>query len=244
MFTSCFFGRTEWNRTVYFIRRIFLRWAAARHTQLFLLFLSNRLKSATKTQHEIIYCYILPASLSWTGWQVNRGSLFTHLHIGVWKPNATAFKHDSSPENDHSVIIYSPKLHDFPSSVECKNRPFLECQCCSFPFDERAYEWRHLRFKMTKEHHKIIRTVHLILLNSSDNYDAFFPISELKCLHSHPYSLYGNIYFMYSKSASVALEYSAWLKITTVMMLLFFCFSLYPCSLHQIYISLYSKSKR
>lgn len=63
----------------------------------------------------------------------------------------------------------------------------------------------------------------------------FFPISELKCLHSHPYSLYGKYIFMYSKSASVDLEYSAWFKSTTVMMLLcsFFFY------MHVHYIKIY-----
>ncbi len=108
---------------------------------------------------------------------------------------------------------------------------------CSFTFNLSAYEWKHLRFKMTKEHHKIIITVvHLILLNSYDNYDTFFPISELKCLHSYPYSLYGKYIFMYSKSASVDLEYSAWLKWTTVMMLFFFLASVY---IHVHYIKIY-----
>ncbi len=102
MFTSCFFGRTEWNRTVYFIRRIFLRWAAARHTQLFLLFLSTRLKKEEKNppwDHLLLHSLCFSFLDGLTG---ESGGGYLHIyttifpfpwHIRVWKPNATALKH-------------------------------------------------------------------------------------------------------------------------------------------------------
>jgi len=80
MCTSCFFGRTEWNRTVYFIR-----WAAARHTQLFLLFLSNRLKKKHTGSHTHTHTH-------------------THAHLFLLNPNPlgnkTHFNMDTFVQNE------------------------------------------------------------------------------------------------------------------------------------------------
>lgn len=147
MFTSCFFGRTEWNRTVYFIRRIFLRWAAARHTQLFLLFLSTRLKKEPKkpTMRSFTATFSL---LLFPGradrWI--RGSLFTHLHnhfsISLTYQSLKTKRNSSETQNFtytllkwqftwkwsfcHHLFTFNadPKLYDFLPSVECKTRHF------------------------------------------------------------------------------------------------------------------------
>lgn len=109
MFASTWdFGRTEWNLTVYFIRsrtgRFFpetsqqRRWAAARHSQLFLLFLFTRLKKKkdpknTPWDHLQLHSLCVSFLDALTG---ESGSecdcLLTHLHKHWLFPWCTANK--------------------------------------------------------------------------------------------------------------------------------------------------------
>lgn len=83
--------------------------------------LKKKKKMTQKTHHEIIYSYILSASLSWTLWQVNRGQNATvYLHIYTNTdcfPDAQQTKHTithiytlKTIIQRKTIIIYSPSM--------------------------------------------------------------------------------------------------------------------------------------